>query len=95
MQELIIMASTNTFKLISGPILTRANYEFCSIKMNTFLQLNKFWDMVETEFKELYTNSLAAMNNAQKNALKCRQDRDLTSKWLIQSCIEESIFPRI
>ena len=89
------MASTSTLKSISRPVLTRANYEVWSIKMKMFLQLNKCWDMVEIEFKELDTNSLAAMNNAQKNALKCRQDRDLTSKWLIQSCIEESIFPHI
>ena len=35
------------------------------------------------------------MNNAQKNALEARRDRDLTATWMIQSCIEESIFPRI
>ena len=39
--------------------------------------------------------ALAAMNNAQKNALEARWDRDLIATWLIQSCIEESIFPRI
>ena len=35
------------------------------------------------------------MSNAQKNVVEARQDRDLTTKWLIQSCIEESIFLRI
>ena len=63
--------------------------------MKTFLQLNKCWDIVETEFKELETVALAAMNNAQKNALEARRDWDLTATWMIQSCIEESIFPRI
>ena len=58
------MANTSSLKPISGPILTRANYEFWSIKMNTFLQLNKCWDMVEIEFKEPEAAALAAMNNA-------------------------------
>lgn len=91
------MTTTNTSNLrqIFGPILTDTNYEFWSIKMKTFLQLNKCWDMVETEFKEPDTNALAAMSNAQKNALEARRDQDLTTKWLIQSCIEESIFPWI
>ena len=45
--------STNTSNLkISRPVLTNTNYEFWSIKMKAFLQLNKCWDMVETEFKE-------------------------------------------
>ena len=51
--------------------------------------------MVETEFKEPEAAAMAAMNNAQKNALEARQDRDLTATWMIQSCIEESIFPWI
>ena len=63
--------------------------------MKTFLQLNKCWDMVETEFKEPKAVALAAMNNAQKNALEAPWDRDLTATWMIQSCIEESIFSRI
>ena len=51
--------------------------------------------MVETEFTEPEAVSLAAMNNAQKNSLEAHRDQDLTTTWLIQSCIEESIFPRI
>ena len=66
------MASTNTLKPISRPVLTEANYEFWSIKMKTFLQLNKCWDMVEIEFKEPDATALATMNNSQKNALKAR-----------------------
>ena len=87
------MANTSSMKPISRPVLTRSNYEFWFIKMKTFLQLNKCWDMVETKFKEPEAVSLAAMNNAQKNALEARRDRDLIATWLIQSCIEESIFP--
>ena len=65
--------STNTSNLnISRPVLTNTNYEFWSIKMKTFLQLNKCQDMVETEFKEPDTNVLAAMSNVQKNALEAR-----------------------
>ena len=51
--------------------------------------------MVETEFKEPDTNALAAMNNAQKSALEARRDQDLRATWLVQSCIEDSIFSRI
>ena len=58
------MANTSSLKSISGPVLTGANYEFWSIKMKTFLQLNKCWDMVETEFTEPEAVSLTAMNNA-------------------------------
>ena len=65
------------------------------MKMKTFLHLNKCWDMVETDFKEPDTNALAAMSNAQKNVVEACRDRYLTSKWLIQSCIEKSIFPHI
>ena len=50
---------------------------------------------METEFKELEVAALDAMNNAQKNALKAHWDWDLTATWMIQSCIEESIFPWI
>ena len=89
------MANTSSLKPISRPVLTGANYEFWSIKMKTFLQLNRCWDMVETEFTEPEVVALAAMNNAQKNALEACQDRDITATWLLQSCIEESIFPRI
>ena len=60
------MASTSSLKPISGLVLIRTNYEFCSIKMKTFLQLNKCWDMVETEFKEPEVVALAAMNNARR-----------------------------
>ena len=49
--------------------------------------------MVETEFKEPDTNALDSMNNAQKNVIIARQDRDLKATWLIQSYIKESIFP--
>ena len=48
--------------------------------------------MVETNFKEPHTNLLAVMNNSEKNALESHRDRDLTAKWMIQICIEESIF---
>ena len=51
--------------------------------------------MVETEFTEPEAVALDAMNTAQKNALEARRDRDLTTTWLLQSCIEESIFTRI
>ena len=90
------MASTSSLKLISRLVLIETNYEFWSIKMKTFLHPNKCWDMVlETEFKEIEAAALAAMNNSQKNALEAHQDRNLTGTWMIQSCIEESIFPRI
>ena len=51
--------------------------------------------MVETEFKELDTNALAAMSNAHKNVVEARRDQDLRAKWSIRSCIEEFIFSRI
>ena len=51
--------------------------------------------MAETEFKEADTNALVTMSNTQKNVVEAHQDRYLTSKWLSQSCIEESIFPWI
>ena len=87
--------STSNLKQISGPVLTGTNYEFWSIKMKTFLQLNKCWDMVETEFKEPDTNALAAMSNAHKNVIEARRDQDLIAKWSIRSYIEEFIFSRI
>ena len=88
--------STNTSNLnISRPVLTNTNYEFWSIKMKTFLHLNKCWDMVETDFKEPDTNALAAMSNAHKNVIEASRDQDLRAKWPIRSCIEEFIFSRI
>ena len=63
--------------------MTSFNYEFWSIKMKTFIQLNKCWDMVETKFKEPDTNALDEMNNAQNNVVEARRDRDLTATWLI------------
>ena len=63
---------TSNLKQISGPVLIGTNYEFWSIKMKTFLQLNKCWDMAETKFKEPDTNALEKMNNAQKNSLEAR-----------------------
>ena len=58
------MASLSSLKPISGRVPTGSNYEFWSIKMKTFLQLNKCWDMVETEFKEPEAATLAAINNS-------------------------------
>ena len=66
--------STSNLKHISRHVLTGTNYEFWSIKMKTFLQLNKCWDMVETEFKELDTNALDAMSNFQKNDVEAHRD---------------------
>ena len=66
------MARTNTLKLIFGSVITGANYDFWSIKMNTFLQLNKCWDMVETNFKEPNTNAMATLSNSQKNVIEAR-----------------------
>ena len=51
--------------------------------------------MVETEFKEPDINALSAMSNSKKNVVEACRDRDLTATWLIQSCIEESIFLQI
>ena len=68
------MASTSSLKMISGLILTKANYEFWSMKMKTFLHLNKCWDMVETKFIEPDTNNLDAMSNSQKNVVEARRD---------------------
>ena len=88
--------STNTSNLnISRPVLTNTNYEFWSIKMKTFIHLNKCWDMVETDFKEPDTNALDAMSNAHKNVIEASRDQDLRAKWSIRSCIEEFIFSRI
>ena len=58
------MASVRTLMPLSGPVLTGDNYEFWSIKMKTFLQLKKCWDIVQTEFKEPDATALAAMNNS-------------------------------
>ena len=68
------MVNSSSLKPISEHVLTGPNYEFWSIKMKTFMQLNKCWDMVETEFKEPKAIALDAMNNAQKNALEARRD---------------------
>ena len=75
------MASVRTLMTLSGPVLTGDNYEFWSIKMNTFLHLNKCRDMVETEFKELDANAVAAMSNAQKIVVEACQDQDLRATW--------------
>ena len=66
------MAIVCTLKPLSGPVLTGANYEFWSIKMKTFLHLNKCRDMVETKFKELYATAVSAMSNAQKIVVEAR-----------------------
>ena len=68
------MANTISLKPISGPVLTEENFELWSIKMKTFLQLNKCWDMVETRFTEPEVVALDVMNNAQKNSLEARRD---------------------
>ena len=65
-----INTRTSNLKQISGPVLTGTNYEFQSIKMKTFLLLNKCWDMVETKFKEPDTNALVTMSNDQNNVVE-------------------------
>ena len=71
------MANMSSLEPISRP------YEFWSIKMKTFLYLNKFWDMVETEFKKPDTITLVTMNNAKKSVVEAFRDQDLTATWLI------------
>ena len=75
------MAIVRTLKPLSGRVLTRANYEFCSIKMKTFLHLKKCRDMVETKFKELDATVVSAMSNAQKIVVEACQDQDLRATW--------------
>ena len=51
--------------------------------------------MIEIELKEPDTNALYAMSNVQKKTIEAHRDQDLIAKWMIQSYIEESIFPWI
>ena len=56
-------SNNSNFKQMCALMLTDTNYELWSIKMQTFLQLNKCWDMVENEFKESDSTIMYAMSN--------------------------------
>jgi hypothetical protein len=89
------MASTSNLGKTQGPVLVGKNYEFWSLRMKTFLQVQECWEPVENGFSEPDQATLQAMTNGQRNQLAELRKKENKAKFWIQSSVDDSIFPKI
>jgi hypothetical protein len=62
------MATSSNLGPTKGPILLGKNYEFWSLRMRSFLQVQECWDPVDHGYVEPDPVDLSAMTNQQKIA---------------------------
>ncbi|KAL0326307.1 UNVERIFIED_CONTAM: Retrovirus-related Pol polyprotein from transposon RE1 [Sesamum radiatum] len=80
-------------KQISVPIFSGQNYDYWAIKMKTYFQFQKLWEIVEegvTLPEESSTSS-----SAEKGKLENKKAKDSEALYYIQTAVADHIFPRI
>ncbi|KAL0393227.1 UNVERIFIED_CONTAM: putative mitochondrial protein [Sesamum radiatum] len=80
-------------KQISVPIFSGQNYDYWAIKMKTYFQSQKLWEIVEegvTLPEESSTSS-----SAEKGKLENKKAKDSEALYYIQTAVADHIFPRI
>lgn len=75
------------------PIFNGENYEFWSIKMNTFFFSQDLGDLVESGY--VGPEDAATLTTAQKAELKDNRKKDSKALFVMQQAIHESFFSRI
>ncbi|KAK4399801.1 hypothetical protein Sango_1086200 [Sesamum angolense] len=80
-------------KQISVPIFSGQNYDYWAIKMKTYFQSQKLWELVE-EGVTLPEDS-STSSSAEKGKLENKKAKDSEALYYIQTAVTDHIFPRI
>ncbi|KAL0343430.1 UNVERIFIED_CONTAM: hypothetical protein Sangu_1230400 [Sesamum angustifolium] len=80
-------------KQISVPIFSGQNYDYWAIKMKTYFQSQKIWELVE-EGVTLPEDS-STSSSAEKGKLENKKAKDSEALYYIQTAVADHIFPRI
>ncbi|KAK4387007.1 Retrovirus-related Pol polyprotein from transposon TNT 1-94 [Sesamum angolense] len=80
-------------KQISVPIFLGQNYDYWAIKMKTYFQSQKLWEIVE-EGVTLPEDS-STSSSAEKGKLENKKAKDSEALYYIQTAVADHIFPRI
>ncbi|KAK4410169.1 hypothetical protein Sango_0089900 [Sesamum angolense] len=80
-------------KQISVPIFSGQNYDYWAIKMKTYFQSQKLWEIVE-EGVTLPDDS-STSSSAEKGKLENKKAKDSEALYYIQTAVADHIFPRI
>ncbi|KAL0318554.1 UNVERIFIED_CONTAM: Retrovirus-related Pol polyprotein from transposon TNT 1-94 [Sesamum angustifolium] len=80
-------------KQISVPIFSGQNYDYWAIKMKTYFQSQKLWELVE-EGVTLPEDS-STSSSAEKGKLENKKAKDSEALYYIQTAVADHIFPRI
>ncbi|KAK4393449.1 Retrovirus-related Pol polyprotein from transposon TNT 1-94 [Sesamum angolense] len=80
-------------KQISVPIFSGQNYDYWAIKMKTYFQSQKLWELVE-EGVTLPEDS-STSSSAEKGKLENKKANDSEALYYIQTAVADHIFPRI
>ena len=89
------MATSSNLGPTQGLILLGKNYEFCFIRMRSFLQAQECWDPVDLGYVEPNLANLATMNNQERTAQAEQRKREKNAKFWIQNSVDDSIFSKI
>ncbi|KAL0387812.1 UNVERIFIED_CONTAM: Retrovirus-related Pol polyprotein from transposon TNT 1-94 [Sesamum radiatum] len=80
-------------KQISVPIFSGQNYDYWAIKMKTYFQSQKLWEIVE-EGVTLPEDS-STSSSVEKGKLENKKAKDSEALYYIQTAVADHIFPRI
>ncbi|KAL0312603.1 UNVERIFIED_CONTAM: Retrovirus-related Pol polyprotein from transposon TNT 1-94 [Sesamum radiatum] len=80
-------------KQFSVPIFSGQNYDYWAIKMKTYFQSQKLWEIVE-EGVTLPEDS-STSSSAEKGKLENKKAKDSEALYYIQTAVADHIFPRI
>ncbi|KAL0332939.1 UNVERIFIED_CONTAM: Disease resistance protein RPP8 [Sesamum calycinum] len=93
--KLILLSNhmSSLAKQISVPIFSGQNYDYWAIKMKTYFQSQKLWEIVE-EGVTLPEDS-STSSSAEKGKLENKKAKDSEALYYIQTAVADHIFPRI
>ncbi|KAL0330178.1 UNVERIFIED_CONTAM: Retrovirus-related Pol polyprotein from transposon RE2 [Sesamum radiatum] len=80
-------------KQISVPIFSRQNYDYWAIKMKTYFQSQKLWEIVEE--RVTLPEDSSTSSSAEKGKLENKKAKDSEALYYIQTAVADHIFPRI
>ncbi|KAL0335094.1 UNVERIFIED_CONTAM: putative mitochondrial protein [Sesamum radiatum] len=80
-------------KQISVPIFSGQNYDYWAIKMKTYFQSRKLWEIVEEEVTLPEDSSTSS--SVEKGKLENKKAKDSEALYYIQTAVADHIFPRI
>ena len=89
------MATSSNIGPTQGPILLGKNYEFLSLRMQSFFQEKESWDPMDLVNVETDPIDLVSMTNQQRTAHAIHRNKENKAQFWIQNSVEDLIFPKI